>query len=167
MVDPATWKYGPAFDPPANAKIWNPVKLKMMQRREGDRRHGVQRHRSAKPTAPWPMPATTSSGPRCSTTRATGKPSRACGAPVPTPRRCRACASPIPTSARSSMRSMPARWSSWCRRSRSVRGRQGGRDWTYFPPLGKRSNGGGQAFDAAMWGGVPGGYRNTINDNSC
>src|SRR5205814_8052529 len=39
------------------------------------------------------------------------------------------------------------------------------RNWTYFPPLGRRSNGGGQAFDAAMWGGVPGGYRNTINDN--
>ncbi len=39
------------------------------------------------------------------------------------------------------------------------------RDWTYFPPLGKRSNGGGQAFDADMWGGVPGGYRDTINDN--
>jgi 2-keto-3-deoxy-L-rhamnonate aldolase RhmA len=38
-------------------------------------------------------------------------------------------------------------------------------DWTYFPPLGRRSNGGGQAFDAAMWGGVPGGYRNTANDN--
>ena len=39
------------------------------------------------------------------------------------------------------------------------------RNWTYFPPLGRRSNGGGQAFDATMWGGVPGGYRNTINDN--
>src|ERR1051325_3788259 len=39
------------------------------------------------------------------------------------------------------------------------------RNWTYFPPLGKRSNGGGQAFGADMWGGVPGGYRNTINDN--
>src|SRR5258705_9636566 len=38
-------------------------------------------------------------------------------------------------------------------------------DWTYFPPLGRRSNGGGQAFDANMWGGVPGGYRATINDN--
>ena len=35
------------------------------------------------------------------------------------------------------------------------------RNWTYFPPLGRRSNGGGQAFDAAMWGGVPGGYRAT------
>ena len=39
------------------------------------------------------------------------------------------------------------------------------RDWTYFPPLGKRSLGGGAAFDANMWGNVPGGYRNTINDN--
>jgi 2-keto-3-deoxy-L-rhamnonate aldolase RhmA len=39
------------------------------------------------------------------------------------------------------------------------------RDWTFYPPLGKRSNGGGQAFDPAVWGGVPGGYRNTINDN--
>src|SRR5436190_24173202 len=39
------------------------------------------------------------------------------------------------------------------------------RDWAYFPPLGKRSNGGGQAFDPAVFGGVPGGYRQTINDN--
>ena len=28
--DPATWKYGPAFDPPPGAKIWNPVKAKML-----------------------------------------------------------------------------------------------------------------------------------------
>ena len=34
-----------------------------------------------------------------------------------------------------------------------------------FPPAGKRSQGGGQAFDPDMWGSVPGGYRNTINDN--
>ncbi len=39
------------------------------------------------------------------------------------------------------------------------------RDWTYFPPLGKRSQGGGQAFDPSMWGSVPGGYRQTANDN--
>ena len=29
--DPTAWKYGPAFNPPAGAKVWNPVKLKMMQ----------------------------------------------------------------------------------------------------------------------------------------
>ena len=39
------------------------------------------------------------------------------------------------------------------------------RNWTYFPPLGRRSSGGGQAFEGAVWGGVPGGYRNTFNDN--
>src|ERR1700730_13740745 len=26
-----TWKYGPAFNPPAGSKIWNPAKIKMMQ----------------------------------------------------------------------------------------------------------------------------------------
>ena len=39
------------------------------------------------------------------------------------------------------------------------------RNWTYFPPVGRRSAGGGQAFEPTMWGRVPGGYRNTINDN--
>src|ERR1044071_1838205 len=29
-LDPANWKYGPAFNAPAGSKIWNPVKLKMM-----------------------------------------------------------------------------------------------------------------------------------------
>jgi 2-keto-3-deoxy-L-rhamnonate aldolase RhmA len=38
-------------------------------------------------------------------------------------------------------------------------------NWAYFPPLGRRSLGGGNAFAPAMWGNVPGGYRNTINDN--
>ncbi len=31
MLDPAKWKYGPAFDAPPDAKIWNPVMLKMMK----------------------------------------------------------------------------------------------------------------------------------------
>src|SRR5580658_7746173 len=31
ILDPAKWKYGPAYDAPANAKIWNPVKIKMMK----------------------------------------------------------------------------------------------------------------------------------------
>jgi hypothetical protein len=28
-IDEKTWKYGHAFDPSPNGKIWNPVKLKM------------------------------------------------------------------------------------------------------------------------------------------
>jgi 2-keto-3-deoxy-L-rhamnonate aldolase RhmA len=39
------------------------------------------------------------------------------------------------------------------------------RDWTFFPPLGKRSLGGGTGFAPEMWGNVPGGYRQTANDN--
>ena len=30
-LDPAKWKYGTAFDPPPNSKIWNPVMIKMMK----------------------------------------------------------------------------------------------------------------------------------------
>ena len=37
-------------------------------------------------------------------------------------------------------------------------------DWTYFPPLGRRSNGGGQG-PSEMWNRVPGGYRQTWNAN--
>ncbi len=48
---------------------------------------------------------------------------------------------------------------------RSVEEGIAGRNWTYFPPLGKRSNGGGQAFESDFWGNVPGGYRATVNDN--
>jgi 2-keto-3-deoxy-L-rhamnonate aldolase RhmA len=48
---------------------------------------------------------------------------------------------------------------------RTVEEGKAGRDWTYFPPLGKRSQGGGPAFSPDFWGNVPGGYRNTINDN--
>ena len=29
--DPATWKYGPAVNPPAGSRVWNPVRLKMTQ----------------------------------------------------------------------------------------------------------------------------------------
>ena len=37
-------------------------------------------------------------------------------------------------------------------------------NWTYFPPLGRRSAGGGQGA-SEIWNNVPGGYRQTWNDN--
>ena len=37
-------------------------------------------------------------------------------------------------------------------------------DWTYFPPIGRRSAGGGQGA-GELWNQVPGGYRQTYNDN--
>ena len=37
-------------------------------------------------------------------------------------------------------------------------------NWTYFPPMGRRSAGGGQG-PSSLWNDVPGGYRQTWNDN--
>jgi 2-keto-3-deoxy-L-rhamnonate aldolase RhmA len=36
--------------------------------------------------------------------------------------------------------------------------------WAYYPPVGRRSSGGGQG-PSEMWADVPGGYRQTFNDN--
>ena len=46
----------------------------------------------------------------------------------------------------------------------SVEEAQAAVDWTYFPPLGRRSFGGGQG-PGELWSDVPGGYRQTWNDN--
>ena len=46
----------------------------------------------------------------------------------------------------------------------SVEEAQAAVDWTYFPPLGRRSAGGGQG-SGEIWRQVPGGYRQTWNDN--
>ena len=46
----------------------------------------------------------------------------------------------------------------------SVEEAQAAVDWTYFPPLGRRSAGGGQGA-GELWNRVPGGYRQTWNDN--
>ena len=85
--------------------------------------------------------------------------------PVRTPRRCRACVWRTPTNARSSTRWTLARWWSWCRRSTPWKRRSKRGTGPISRRSARRSNGGGQAFDPTVWGGVPGGYRNTINDN--
>ena len=46
----------------------------------------------------------------------------------------------------------------------SVEEAQDAVNWTYFPPMGRRSNGGGQG-PGEIWNDVPGGYRATWNDN--
>ena len=46
----------------------------------------------------------------------------------------------------------------------SVEEAQAAVDWTYFPPIGRRSSGGGQG-PSELWNDVPGGYRQTWNDN--
>ena len=162
--DEKTWKYGPAFNAPAGAKIWNPAKLKLMQ---GGKLVG-------------------------GTVRAVGEPSTYCAMAnagydfiwtemqhwpsswdnvVKSWRSCpRAAAVPGVRIAYTDEREI-------------TRALDGGAlvlvvptvdtvaearqvvEWAYFPPFGKRSQGGGPAFEPEMWGNVPGGYRNTINDN--
>jgi 2-keto-3-deoxy-L-rhamnonate aldolase RhmA len=162
--DPATWKYGPAFDAPADAKVWNPVKLKMMQ---GGKVTGGTLFSSTDPAVycsmanagydfiwtemqhdqrDWQFAA------RMWRTCPTAKAVPGVRVATTDEREIQhaldagALVIVVPT-------------------VDTVEEAIEARNWTYFPPLGRRSNGGGQAFDAGMWGGVPGGYRNTINDN--
>jgi 2-keto-3-deoxy-L-rhamnonate aldolase RhmA len=162
--DAAKWKYGSAFNAPAGAKIWNPAKLKLMQ---GGKLVG-------------------------GTVRAVGEPSTYCAMAnggydfiwtemqhwpsswdnvVKAWRSCpRAPAVPGVRIAYTDEREIQRALDGGAlvlvvptvdtvEEARAVV------DWAYFPPIGKRSQGGGPAFEPEMWGSVPGGYRNTINDN--
>jgi 2-keto-3-deoxy-L-rhamnonate aldolase RhmA len=162
--DPAAWKYGPAFTPPPGTKIWNPVKLKMLQ---GGKVTGGTVFSSTDPATYCAMAAAgydfiwTEMQHDQRDWQAVARMWRTCPhAPaVPGARVAYADEREIQHAldAGALVIVVPT--------VDSVEEAVAARNWTYFPPLGRRSNGGGQAFDAAMWGGVPGGYRNTINDN--
>jgi 2-keto-3-deoxy-L-rhamnonate aldolase RhmA len=164
MIDPATWKYGPAFDAPTGSKIWNPVKLKMMR---GEKVTGGTVFSS---TDPETYCAMANAGYDFIWTEmqhdkrdweAVARMWRACphAKAVPGVRVAYADEREIQHAmdAGALVVVVPT--------VDTVEEGTAARNWTYFPPLGKRSQGGGQAFEAAMWGGVPGGYRNSINDN--
>jgi 2-keto-3-deoxy-L-rhamnonate aldolase RhmA len=162
--DATTWKYGTAFDPPAGTKIWNPAKIKLMQ---GGKLIGGT---VVAPADPRTYCAMANAGYDFIWTEMQHSPTtwdqaaiawRTCpnakavpGARVPYADEYQiqhaldsgALVIVVPT-------------------VDTVEEAIAARDWTYFPPLGKRSLGGGHAFDPNMWGNVPGGYRNTINDN--
>ena len=163
-LDPAKWKYGPAFDAPPNAKIWNPVKIKMMR---GEKVTGGTVFSTDSPETYCAMANAgydfiwTEMQHDSRDWEAVGRMWKACphAKAVPGVR-------VAYTDEREIQHAMdlgalvivvPT--------VRSVEEGKAARDWTMFPPLGKRSQGGGQAFDPEMWGSVPGGYRNTINDN--
>src|SRR4030095_1584708 len=144
--DPAGWKYGPAFNPPADAKVWNPVKVKMMQ---GGKVTGGTLFSATDPATYCAMAnagydfiwtemqhdqhdwgagsrmwrtcptAKAVPGARVAYSDGTAIPSPfpACGGHARLPRPSRASAWPIPTNARFSTRWTPARWSSSSRRS--------------------------------------------------
>ena len=162
--DPSNWKYGPAFNAPAGGKVWNPVKLKLTQ---GGKVTGGTLF-SASDAAPYCAMANAGydfiwtemqHGPR--DWQEAAQMWRTCphAKAVPGVRVAYADEREIQHAldAGALVVVVPT--------VDTVAEAIEARDWTYFPPLGRRSQGGGQAFDAAMWGGVPGGYRATANDN--
>jgi 2-keto-3-deoxy-L-rhamnonate aldolase RhmA len=163
-LDLAKWKYGPAFDPPPNSKIWNPVMIKMMK---GEKVTGGTVFSTDSPETYCAM---ANAGYDFIWTEMQHD-SRDWGAVAKMWKSCpHAKAVPGVRVAYTDEREIQHAMDAGALvivipTVRSVEEGKAARDWTMFPPLGKRSQGGGQAFDPDMWGGVPGGYRNTINDN--
>jgi 2-keto-3-deoxy-L-rhamnonate aldolase RhmA len=164
MIDEKTWKFGHVFDAPANSKIWNPVKLKMMR---GEKVTGGTVFASSDPSTYCAMANAgydfiwTEMQHTSRDWENVQKMWAACphAKAVPGVRVAYADEREIQHAmdAGALVVVIPT--------VRTVEEGRAGRDWTYFPPLGKRSQGGGQAFSPLFWGDVPGGYRNTINDN--
>jgi 2-keto-3-deoxy-L-rhamnonate aldolase RhmA len=162
--DPGNWKYGPAFTAPAGGKVWNPVRLKLSQ---GSKITGGTLFSATDPATYCAMAnagydfiwTEMQHGPR--DWQDAAQMWRTCphAKAVPGVRVAYADEREIQHAldAGALVVVVPT--------IDTVAEAIEARDWTYFPPLGRRSQGGGQAFDAAMWGGVPGGYRSTANEN--
>ena len=163
-IDPATWKYGPNNKPAAGAKLWNPVKLKLQQ---GGKVTGGTVFSATDPLTYCAMANAgydfiwTEQQHNDRDWSQAARMWRTCphAKAVPGARIAYADEREIQraTDAGALVIVVPT--------VDTVQEAIAARDWTYFPPLGKRSQGGGQGFDAAMWGNVPGGYRATANDN--
>ncbi|MGE3707018.1 MAG: HpcH/HpaI aldolase/citrate lyase family protein [Vicinamibacterales bacterium] len=162
--DAAAWTFGPAFDPPAGSRIWNPVKLKLQQ---GGKVTGGTLFASTDPAVYCAMANAgydfiwTEMQHDQRDWQAAARMWRTCP---------HAKAVPGVRIAYTDEREIQHALDAGALvivvpTVDTVEEAIAARDWTYFPPLGRRSNGGGQAFDPNMWGGVPGGYRSTINDN--
>ncbi|MGE3179691.1 MAG: aldolase/citrate lyase family protein, partial [Vicinamibacterales bacterium] len=162
--DATAWKFGPAFDAPAGSRIWNPVKLKLQQ---GGKVTGGTLFASTDPAVYCAMANAgydfiwTEMQHDQRDWQAAARMWRTCP---------HAKAVPGVRIAYTDEREIQHALDAGALvivvpTVDTVEEAIAARDWTYFPPLGRRSNGGGQAFDPNMWGGVPGGYRSTINDN--
>jgi len=161
---PGTWKYGTAFNPPAGGAIWNPVKVKLQQ--------------GGKVTGGTLFAATDAST-YCAMANAgydfiwtemqhdqrdwesVARMWRTCphAKAVPGVRIAYTDEREIQHALDAGALVLVVPTVDTVEEAREVV------SWTYFPPLGRRSNGGGQAFGSDVWGTVPGGYRATANDN--
>jgi len=162
--DPATWKYGPAFNAPAGAKIWSPVKAKMMA---GQKVAGGTLFNVTDPSVYCAMANAgydfiwTEMQHSSVTWDQAAKMWGACpyARAVPGARVAYTNEQEIQHALDNGALVVVVPTVD------TVEEATAARDWAYFPPLGRRSNGGGAAFAADMYGRVPGGYRQTINDN--
>ncbi len=161
---PAKWKYGPSYDVPGGSKIWNPVMLKMMR---GEKVTGGTVFSTDTPETYCAMANAgydfiwTEMQHNQRDWETVGRMWKSCP---------HAKAVPGVRVAYSDEREIQHAMDLGALvivipTVRSVEEGKAARDWTMYPPLGKRSLGGGQAFDPEVWGNVPGGYRNTINSN--
>jgi 2-keto-3-deoxy-L-rhamnonate aldolase RhmA len=162
--DPATWKFGPAYDLTGAPPIWNPVKLKMMQ---GGKVTGGT---VLSTTDPSTYCAIASAGYDYTWTEMQHD-AHDWGDVARMWRTCpHAGAVPGVRVADTTEREIQRALDSGALvlvvpTVDTVEEAIAARDMAFFPPLGRRSNGSGQAFGPAMWGSVPGGYRATANDN--
>jgi 2-keto-3-deoxy-L-rhamnonate aldolase RhmA len=160
--DDKTWKFGTAWDAPPGSKIWNPVKLKMMK---GEKVTGGTLFAATDPSTYCAM-ANAGYDFIWTEHQHNGRDwddTQKMWATCP-------YAKAVPgvrvayTDEREEQHALDAGAIVLVVPTvRSYEEAIKARDWAYFPPLGRRSNGGGQAF--ALYSNVPGGYRNTINDN--
>lgn len=162
VIDEKTWKFGHNTDAPANSKIWNPVKLKMMR---GEKVTGGSVSASSDPATYCAMANAgydfiwTEMQHSARDWESVGKMWQACphAKAVPGVR-------VAYTDEREIQHAMDAgALVVVVPTIRTVEEGREARDWVYFPPVGKRSAGGGLA--SQFYSDVPGGYRNTINDN--
>jgi len=162
--DPTTWKYGPAFNAPAGAKIWNPVKAKMTA---GQKVSGGTLFNVTDPSVYCAMANAgydfiwTEMQHSSITWDQAAKMWSACpyARAVPGVRVAYTNEKEIQHALDNGALVVVVPTVD------TVEEAVEARNWAYFPPLGRRSLGGGYAFAAAMYGAVPGGYRQTINDN--
>ena len=160
--DDGKWKFGTASDPPPGAKIWNPVKLKMMK---GEKVVGGTLFSATDPEVYCAMASGgydfiwTEHQHDARDWKTTQRMWAACP-----------YAKAVPgvrvayTDEREEQHALDAGALVLVVPTvRSYEEALKARDWAFFPPLGRRSRGGGQADK--FYADVPGGYHNTANDN--
>jgi 2-keto-3-deoxy-L-rhamnonate aldolase RhmA len=163
-LDPSNFKYGPVFNAPPGTKLWNPAKIKLMA---GGKVVGGTVSGTADPQTYCAMAnggydfTWTEMQHSASVWESVARAWRTCpnAKAVPGVRIAYTDEQEIQHALDNGALVLVVPTVDTAEEARQIV------NWAYFPPFGRRSQGGGLAFDPNMWGNVPGGYRATINDN--